>query len=187
MAQIPKKSFDAPIPGENFTSDTKNYPWHRPADIIKYDEAIEYSLEQLSTAEASHSIMSLLSVDVSLPTVVDIFLTSQISRGKFPIDLAILISGPIARFLEIMAKMYDIEYTMGKDNTPQAVTPAYLKQIMATSEVDEEEAEVVVEDINEALNPTMGLMGAPSQIEQDMMLGQTDLIENEEEPLEETE
>ena len=187
MAQIPTKSFDAPIPGENYTSDVKNYPWHRPADIINYDEAIDYSLEQLSTAEASHSIMSLLSVNVSLPTVVDIFLTSQISRGKFPIDLAILISGPIARFLEIMAKMYEIEYTMGKDNTPQPVAPAYLKQVMNNSEIDEEEAEVVSEDINEILNPGMGLMGAPSQLEQDMMLGQTDVIEDEEEIIEEEE
>jgi hypothetical protein len=76
---------------------------------------------------------------------------------------------------------------MGKDNTPQPVTPAYLTQVMDNSEIDEEEAEVVSEDINEILNPEMGLMGAPSQLEQEMMLGQTDVIEDEEEIIEEEE
>ena len=34
--QTPK----APIPGANYTSDTRNYPWHRPSDITTYDEAV---------------------------------------------------------------------------------------------------------------------------------------------------
>ena len=32
------KMFDAPIAGENFTSDTRNYPWHRPPEITDYDD-----------------------------------------------------------------------------------------------------------------------------------------------------
>ena len=35
--------FDGPIPGENFTSETKNYPWHRPPEITDYDEALEFA------------------------------------------------------------------------------------------------------------------------------------------------
>tara|TARA_X000000950_G_scaffold237705_1_gene289433 strand:+ start:1006 stop:1557 length:552 start_codon:yes stop_codon:yes gene_type:complete len=182
--ELNDKNFDAPIPGENYTAETKNYPWHRPPDIVDYDEAIDYSLEQLSSASSSRSIMALLSADISLPTVVDIFITSQISKGKFPIDLGILIAGPIAKFLEIMAKMYDIDYTMGKDNTPIPPTPAYLKEIINQSDISMEEEETVVEELQKSINPSQGLMGAPTQIEQQMMLGQDIKIEEENEEIE---
>ena len=40
--ELNDKNFDAPIPGENYTAETKNYPWHRPPDIVDYDEAIDF-------------------------------------------------------------------------------------------------------------------------------------------------
>ena len=33
--------FDGPIPGANFTSDERNWPWHRAPDITDTDEALE--------------------------------------------------------------------------------------------------------------------------------------------------
>ena len=37
---------NAPIPGANYTSDTRNYPWHRPPDITDVDEALEHIMER---------------------------------------------------------------------------------------------------------------------------------------------
>ena len=178
------KNFDAPIPGENFTSDTKNYPWHRPPEIVDYDEAIDNTLKMLSGEQQIKSVMALLGAEVSLPTIVDMVLTGQIANGKIPIDLGILIAGPVARFIEIMAKMYDIEYTMGKDDEPTPPTAAYLKKVINQNmeEDDEGEAEVVSEALTTAVQDTPeGLMGAPAEIEQERMLGRIGSIEESEE------
>lgn len=176
------KTFDAPIPGENFTSDTKNYPWHRPPDITDYDEAINDTIKMLSGEQQIKSVMALLGAEVSLPTIVDMVLTGQIANGKIPIDLGILIAGPVARFLEIMAKMYDIDYTMGKDDEPTPPTAAYLKKVINQNmeDVDVEETEVVSEALTTAVGGTPeGLMGAPDEIEQERMLGRIGSIEED--------
>lgn len=184
------KNFDAPIPGENFTSDTKNYPWHRPPEIVDYDEAIDNTLKMLSGEQQIKSVMALLGAEVSLPTIVDMVLTGQIANGKIPIDLGILIAGPVARFIEIMAKMYDIEYTMGKDDEPTPPTAAYLRKVINQNmeEEDEGEAEVVSEALSTSLQGSPeGLMGAPAEIEQERMLGRIGSIEESEEEITEEE
>ena len=43
--------FEGPIPGENYLTDTKNYPWHRPPDLVDYDEAVSYMLDKIDEPE----------------------------------------------------------------------------------------------------------------------------------------
>ena len=164
------KTFDAPIPGENYTSDTKNYPWHRPSDITDYDEAVEYMLNHLSNDYNIKAVMALMEADISIPTIVDIHVTNQISKGTFSIDLAILIAGPIAVFLEIMAKRYGINPNLGDDTEKEPPTAAFIKEV---AEISDELTEQIEE------KNSQGLMGAPSQIEQDMMLGLSGDVEEE--------
>ena len=183
-----KPTFDAPIAGENFTSDTKNYPWHRPPEYTDYDEAIDYILTFISDEQPIASAMSLLDAGISLPTVVDMIVTGRIANGYVGIDLGILIAGPIARFLEIMAMSYDIEVSMGKDDDLPNPTPAYVKSLVAKVELQEgeeelEEGEEKIESETEEVSE--GLMGAPSKLEQDKMLGL--LGSNEEEEITEEE
>ena len=181
-----KSTFDAPIPGENFTADTKNYPWHRPPEYTDYDEAIDYILTFISEEQPIASAMSLLDAGISLPTVVDMIITGRIANGYVGIDLGILIAGPIARFLEIMAMSYDIEVSMGKDDELPNPSPAYVKSLVAKVEAQEDEEEVEEEIKNETKEVSEGLMGAPSKLEQDKMLGllgsneEEEIIEEEE-------
>ena len=183
MKQPLTKSFDAPIPGENFTSDTKNYPWHRPPEYTDYDESIDYVLTLMSGEQQIASAMSLLGGGISLPTVVDMIITGRVANGYIGIDLGILIAGPVARFLEIMAMSYDIEVSMGKDDELPMPTPAYVKSLVdkVAQEEGELEGDEIIEEQEGTIDSSMGLMGAPSQIEQDMMLGQTDSMEEDEE------
>ena len=186
--KLTKPTFDAPIPGENFTSDTKNYPWHRPPEYTDYDEAIDYVLTVVSEEPQIATAMSLLAGGISLPTVVDMIITGRIANGYVVIDLVILIAGHIARFLEIMAMSYDIEVSMGKDDEVPVPTPAYVKSLVAQIEVQEgeEEQEELEEIKDNQEEPSEGLMGAPSKLEQDKMLGllgvdeQEEIIEEEE-------
>lgn len=182
MKQPLTKSFDAPIPGENFTSDTKNYPWHRPPEYTDYDESIDYVLTLMSGEQQIASAMSLLGGGISLPTVVDMIITGRIANGYIGIDLGILIAGPVARFLEIMAVSYDIEVSMGKDDELPMPTPAYIKSLVdkVAKEDDDGEPEDILNEQEDNTDPSIGLMGAPSNIEQNMMLGQTDSMEEDE-------
>jgi hypothetical protein len=82
--------FDGPIPGENFTSDTKNYPWHRPPQHTELDDAIEDAYKTLLEKNASVSVITLLELGVSAAQIADMFCTSGIGKGKWTVDYASL-------------------------------------------------------------------------------------------------
>jgi hypothetical protein len=108
-----KPMFDGPIPGENYTSDTKNYPWHRPPDITDYDEAVEFVIRDLSNPSRISMIYTMMEAGQSIAGIVSIVNMLNIGNGKYSVDLSILIAGPIARFLEIAAKENGIEANLG--------------------------------------------------------------------------
>ncbi len=197
---------DGPIPGENFTSDTKNYPWHRPPELTSYNDAIEYSINKLTSEETSRKILAFVEVGMPIVFATDLFVTQGISKGKWTPDFAILIAGPVARCIELMAKAAEIDYEMGLEPKQPPVTAEYLKAIMEESkaaEVDEDQladAVEAVEGVEDSIlaegvpegagglmapqNDDMGLTeGVASLDEQDSMLGHglTDEVEAEEE------
>ena len=171
---------DAPIPGANYTSDTRNWPWHRPPDITDVDEALEHVIENLTETDAGMRYMSLIEAELPLTSVTDIIVTLGIGRGKWTPDFAILIAGPVTRLLEIMAKAYKIEYDLGIDDEPNIATSVVYKRAIELSETeDEEDTEEPVEETMEDEEP-QGFMMMASEDEQSSMLG----YDTEEEELE---
>jgi len=154
------KMFDAPVAGANYAADTRNYPWHRPPDLVNYDEGVDYIIKKLQDPEQLETVYALLKIDIQVSTVVTSLLMQAISRGKFSIDLAILMAGPIARYIGIIADEQDIKYDMGVgDEDRIKITPTSLKMALGIIDADEEPAEVLEEPMVEASG---GLMGAPS-------------------------
>lgn len=152
---------DGPIPGENYTSDTKNYPWHRPPEIMDIDEAIQWSMENLTEEEAGFAMLSLIEAGTDIVTTADIFVTTGIAKGKWTPDFALLLAGPVTRILEIMAKAYEIDYSLGLDKRSPRMTSAFLK---AAREGSIEPIEMAAEEGAEpapAPAAVGGLMGAP--------------------------
>jgi hypothetical protein len=172
---------DAPIPGENFTSDTKNMPWHRPPDLVDYDDAIEYFFGRLEEPEQMEMTFAMIGIDAHITTIVSTILLQAIRVGKISIDLAILIAGPLARIIEIQAKGVDLKYDMGIDDADRIIiTPTLLKATMGivededTGKISPEEAleeEVPQEEQGLMSMPTDGLSDVASTDEQDAMLG----------------
>lgn len=119
---------DGPIPGENYTSDTRNYPWHRPPEITDMDKAIEASIKQLSTTKGSYGLLNTLQAGVTIVQAADMFVTSGIGQGKWTPDFAILLAGPVAKMMEIMAKDAGIKYNMGLDDLKEPTFHFYKKQ-----------------------------------------------------------
>ena len=181
---------DAPVPGANLLADTRNYPWHRPPDITDYDEAVSYMISRISQEEQAELVYSLLQIDTTVTTVVSGLLMQSIAKGKIPIDLAILISGPVARYIEVIAQTNGYKYDMGTDTSDRVkITPTLLKMAMGIVDEDDEEMEDTPEEVVSAI-PEGGLMGAPmdqdkmtaSEEEQASMLG---MDADSEEPVEE--
>lgn len=170
-----QKLFDGPIPGANFTSDTRNYPWHRPADLNKYDEIVDYYAAKVNEEETQDLVMSLLEMKMPVTAVVAMLLKQGISKGKVGIDMAILTAGPIARYISILADEQEIEHRIGIEDRVVKVTPAKLKAAMLQTEeeVPEEEAEETPEEpVGLMQRPAPEDMPAAPSAEQSKMLGE---------------
>lgn len=159
----------APIPGANFTSDTRNWPWHRPPDITNLDEGLEYIMNRLTDTSAGARYMSLIETGVTITTITDIVVTLGIGRGKFTPDFAILLAGPVARMLEIMAKSYGIEYDLGIDREDDYVSSVALKKAEELKSPETEEEDTP--EMEDVPDEGQGLMSAVSEDEQSSMLG----------------
>ena len=190
--------FEGPIVGENFLTDTRNYPWHRPPDLFDYDEAVSYMLSKIDEQEQIELVFAMLGIDAKVTTVVSTLLLQAISKGKFTIDMAMLIAGPLARYIEIQAKNAGVKYDMGLTNKDRIVlTPTLLKASLGILEQPEEESPEIMAMRKEAgpMEPDqeqiMGLMSRPPEgavapdDEQAAMLGQTEEEVVPEEELEE--
>lgn len=187
------RMFDAPIAGANYAADTKNYPWHRPPDLVEYDDGVGYILNKLKEDEQLELVFSLIKIDAKITTIVTSILMQAISRGKFSIDLAILIAGPIARYISIIADEQELKYDMGLGDDDRAViTPTSLKVALGILE-DDENKDVTLEVLEQdTVLKDGGIMAAPEDAsemddtpatpdEQAAMLGQIE----EEEPIDE--
>jgi len=160
---------NAPIPGANYTSDTRNYPWHRPPDITDLDEALEYIMDRLTETDAGMRYMSLIEAGTPITTITDMAVTLGVGRGKFTPDFAILMSGPVTRMLEIMAKSYKIEYDLGIEESDNFTTSVVYKEVFKKALAPEDdEAEITEEP---SVEEDGGLMSAVSEEEQASMLG----------------
>lgn len=118
---------NGPIPGENLTSDSRNYPWHRPPEIVDVNEAIELMIKKITAPKASNAILTFLEMGLTVATLTSTLVTKGISSGKWTPDMAILISGPTARIIELMAKKAGIEFRMGIEEDNEIVTATFLK------------------------------------------------------------
>jgi len=161
--QIPR----APIPGANYTSDTRNYPWHRPADIDKYDEAVLNTLNRLETPSGASLVYSMLDVDVPIATITSAMLQQAISKGVIHIDMAILIAGPVARGIEVFAKSHDLKYEMGADPDDEVIyTPNQLAVLLRSQQQESEDGPAMEDSTpTEPVSPPTesGLMSSPSE------------------------
>ena len=169
MSSIDPIAPNAPIPGANYTSDTRNYPWHRPPDITDLDGAIEHMFFRLVDTSAGARYLSLIEAGVTISTITDIVVTLAVGRGKITPDFALLAAGPVARILEIMCKSYKISYDLGIEEEDDYLSSTALlgldqigEEIFDGEEVDTEE---VIEE------EPQGLMSAVSKEEQASMLG----------------
>lgn len=144
MARIP----NGPIPGENFTKDTKNFPWHRPPEFSDLDKAVEAAMEKLTDEESSVGVLTMLELGVPVSSITEMFIMSGVSMGKWTVDTGILLAGPVSHIICLMAKGYDIEYDLGIDKEKPVPTKAFFSEI---KKIDKQKAKQVSESVESQL------------------------------------
>ena len=164
----PRPKFNGPIPGESLTADTRNYPWHRPPEITDFNEGVTRLIQDMDDEREMQLIYSLLELEVPVAIITSNILMRKIGRGVIPIDLGILMAGPVARYVEILAKDNGLTADMDTDIPGQEpITPTMLKLQMGSVEDIQDllqEGEVSPETpVEDVPAPSGGLMGVPSE------------------------
>lgn len=164
----PRPKLDGPIPGESLTADTRNYPWHRPPEITGFNEGVTRLIADMDDEREMQLIYSLLELEVPVAIITSNLLMRKIGRGVIPIDLAILMAGPVSRYVEILAKDNGLKADMDTSVPGQEpITPTMLKLQMGSVEDIQDllqEGEVTPETPVEAAgDPSGGLMGVPTE------------------------
>lgn len=111
-----------PIPGENLLSDKTNQPWHSPPEMTDINDCLDKIIEKLSDFKVTKSLLALSEIGIPLYRIAMNVSLEGVSAGKWTIDMAILLAGPITKVLEITCENFDIPYDLGieeeEDNTP---------------------------------------------------------------------
>lgn len=124
-----------PIPGENFTSDRKNYPWHRPPQHTDLDTAIEDVYKRLMTDEdTSTGILTMIEMGTDISTITDMIVHSGIGAGKWTPDFALLLAGPVAHIIYLMAKGYGLDPQLGWEPKRTVPTVGFFHQMKKINE-----------------------------------------------------
>lgn len=153
-----------PIPGENYTSDTKNYPWHRPPEITDLDQAIDVISAKLMDEEASAGIVTMLQTGATIAEITDMFLTSGIGAGKWTPDFALLLAGPTSHILYLMAKGYGIKCELGIDAPKNTMTKSFFEGMKVEEDkVKEIEAMITPDLVQEVSQQATGFMAGLPQ------------------------
>lgn len=158
---------DAPIPGENFTANTKNYPWHRPPEFVDIDSAIDHVVFILKKPKTAFAIVQMLEIGLTVSEVVSVFLMKGVSKGKWSIDLGLLLAGPIAHIVVILAKSYDVKYELGLDEEFDGPTSAFFNEVKKQS--SKKKGKDVTKDVEEVADKAkekQGFMAGPIDMEE---------------------
>lgn len=139
MAKL--EPMDGPIPGENFTSDTRNYPWHRPPEYDDLNTAVDFCIKHLTKKQQSFGILTALEAGVTVAQATRAIVISGISDGKWTPDFAILLAGPVARIIQTLAEGYGIKAELGIDPDADLPTLSAIKfdpdAVISKDELDE--------------------------------------------------
>lgn len=155
-----------PIPGENFLSDTKNQPWHRPPKFKDIDMALDHVIENIFEKKRAQTLMTVFELGIPVSTVVSMYLQAGIGQGKWTPDFALLMAGPVAHIFRIMADGYEIDYNMGIDDNKKIPTKTFFEESINLKNKKFEVRPDVEEEAKQMVAEMSGGLAAPEQGQQ---------------------
>lgn len=143
-----------PIPGANYTSDTKNYPWRQPPEFTDLDEALNYMGRKITQFKVANGILTMAELGLPLYKIASMILLIGMGEGKWTADYMLLMAGPVTRMIELICIGFEVEYDVGIDDDDDNFTTGhFFKNDMELKspgfKILEEEMPEVVEAAND--------------------------------------
>jgi hypothetical protein len=130
MAFRTTANFDAPIPGQSLTAELGARPWQTPPEFTTIEEAIEYYIPRLSNANNAVRMLEVIERGIPLTALAEVLTLAGVMEGKHTVDVGILISPVLVEFMEGMAKVAEIEYTLGDVDEGMQADPKLVADAM---------------------------------------------------------
>lgn len=153
--EFASKFTDGPIPGENMTSDTKNYPWHRPPQHTDLDECIEVAFQRLTDEDNVVGLLTMIETGLPIVRLANAFVMSGIADGKWTPDIGLMLAGPVCHIMYLMAEGYGIPYEMGLFRKKHQTTKAFFDR---AEKINAKKAQSVAQQVQEQ-NPDLAAQG----------------------------
>jgi len=110
-----RNSFDREIPGESLTNDPDNpNSFEKAPEYTERTEALEYLFTRFTDEDSFKSILSLISQDIPIISLTEIFLYKGFTEGKWNPDLMLMLIEPTAFMLMALAERSGIDYVVMK-------------------------------------------------------------------------
>lgn len=138
-----------PIPGENYTSDTKNYPWRQPPEFTDLDEALDYMAKKLTQFEVANGVLTMVEMGLPLCKITEIILMQGMGEGKWTMDFALLLAGPMTRIIELICIGFEVEYDLGIDDEVDFNTGTFFKNDLELKTPKKADFKVIAEQLPE--------------------------------------
>lgn len=119
---------NAPIPGENMTSDTKSYPWHQPPEFTDLDKALDWIGTRITKFQVANGLGTMAELGMPIYQISQIFLMQGVAEGKWTVDFALMLAGPVARMIELICVGFKIDYQLGIDDDEPFETGTFFKK-----------------------------------------------------------
>jgi len=113
MAEIQQLPFDAPIPGQSFTSELGNRPWEKPPQYASVEDAIDFYLQRINSEDLRQPLLDVIELGMPLTSIANALQISSVMEGKHTIDVGILVLPVIVELMSLMAENAGIKYTTG--------------------------------------------------------------------------
>lgn len=105
-----------PIPGENYTSDGKNYPWKQPPQFTDLDEALDFLANKITNFKTANGILTMAEIGIPLYRIAHMILFLGVGEGKWTVDYMLMLAGPFTRMIELVCIGFGVDYELGIDD-----------------------------------------------------------------------
>ena len=113
MAELQQIPFDAPIPGQSFTSELGNRPWEKPPQYTTIEDAIDFYMQRINEEDFKQPLLDVIELGMPLTSIANALQLSSVMEGKHTIDIGILVLPVIVELMSLMAENEGVKYTTG--------------------------------------------------------------------------
>ena len=158
--------FNRAPPGVSLTQRPGQWNWEKPPAMVEPSEVVDSMIDNLEQTDARDEMITLLVSGVSIEEIVNVLAVHGVNKGKFTVDVAETIKGPISFYLLGLAEelklpvkffAHEEEIKKRKRATTQSEILSRMKRrnpdvYKALTETISPETEVAIERENKAEN-----------------------------------